>query len=226
MLFSRITPEKVAEVTELVSRERYGGNVVPEWVKHARSQPSLLNQAGTRFRGRIVCYSSDGPGARRSRQGHRSPNACWHVFRDVIEPLVMEHGAKVSTSMAKYTSANWFSAYPETGSINIGSMSQPVTMPELCECSGALRASPSGYVVSDEEHAEIVRRVSRPAVQPPPELFMSQQDILKRIDLVIAEVIKPEDGECASCGEPTLGPSMFWCSQRCQQMFQSKANDN
>jgi hypothetical protein len=135
MVVKGITPDQFACVVRDVSNTRYDGNVRVDWGEWG---PALLNQAGTRFRGRVLVYSSRGKGARRSWSGRRLAAACWHVFRDVVrEALARYPDAVITTSMARYTAENFESTYPATGEVNVGSMFEPAYLPDLCECDDA-----------------------------------------------------------------------------------------
>ena len=131
MNITGVTEEQFVNVVTKVSWQRYGGNV---------STIDMRPASGRSCRGRVNVKSSSGLGARRSWSGRRGPWACWHVFRDVIAEVFEQYpDARVSTGMARYTRANWAHTYPQTGDRNIGSMVNPVTMPELCDCSDEIR---------------------------------------------------------------------------------------
>jgi len=121
----------VAKVNGMTNEEgiEYAGNL--------RVHPDA-HQTGSRVIttvGRLTVESSRGPGARRSWNGRRMPAACWHAFRDVVRVILEDNpDATVSTSMARYTAENFEETYPETGNVSIGSLFQPVYMPELCDC--------------------------------------------------------------------------------------------
>lgn len=121
--FARVC-EIVAEVSKV-----YDGNVIV----HPDAHPAGEGDYG--FAGRLRCVSSDGPGARRSWSGRRTPSACWHAYRDVLKAVFAEYPhATARTAMARYTGADFESQYPRTADHNIGSMMQPAYMPDLCEC--------------------------------------------------------------------------------------------
>jgi hypothetical protein len=134
-----ITESAWQEIVSEVSRNSYGGNVVTVGDEY---------QNGSRVcRARVKVNDSRGPGARRSWSGRRMPVACWHVYRDVLAELFERYpNAKVRTALAVYDGKHGFySNYPATGDINIGSMVQPTTMPELCQCDGNTPITPSEY---------------------------------------------------------------------------------
>ncbi len=194
-----MTPDQLRAVVDQVSRDRYDGNVMVDW---ENGSPNVLNQAGTRFRGRVLARSSYGPGARRSWSGRRSTAACWHVFRDVIRAALAQYPSAVfRTSMARYTAANFEDTYPATGNRNIGSVMQPVTMPELCE------GDP--HTTWDPQPAP-----RRPRVVRRPEV----DRLVGRIDAVAA--MKP--GICGWCENSTGAEVMMWCSEACQTNWREK----
>lgn len=208
MIFSGITPAQVEQIVAQVSVEHYAGNVVPEWVKYGRWGPTTLS--ATRFRGQIVVWDSYGRGARRSGTGRRMPAACWHVFRDVLGPMLLEHGARrISTSQASYTPENWEELYPCTAYRNVGSLVHPVELRNTCDCNARGSATaphrrtlfpPSPIMESDENY----------------------QASLARIDEVLAGVVAVSVGSCATCGNPTGSADMVWCSHDCQAVYQAK----
>lgn len=126
-------------ITREVSDLHYGGNIVVHQDAHALS--------GNRFRGRLGVKDSRGPGARRSWSGRRMPATCWHGYRDVLRAVFTEYPeATVRTSMATYRGmAGFLADYPATADANVGSIMEPVTMPELCECSVARRTEEVGH---------------------------------------------------------------------------------
>lgn len=138
MQISGLTASEFAAVVERVSRELYDGNLTV-W----DSAPSALNRAGNRFRQRLRVRDSRGRGARRSWSGRRQPAACWHTVRDVVRATLAQYpGAVFRTAYAVYDAETFEERYPRTGTINVGSLAQPVTMPDLCECDEHAHAAP------------------------------------------------------------------------------------
>lgn len=127
-----ITAEQFERAVKTVSdREHYAGNLITADLKPISSRSC---------RGRMVAYTSTGPGARRSWSGRRGPWACWHAFRDVFALLLEQYpDARIRTGMASYTAGNFQATYPATGEKNIGSSARPAYMPELCECGDDIR---------------------------------------------------------------------------------------
>lgn len=125
-----LTVDAFTDILTRVSRDQYAGNLRLDY------EPVRLNAAGTRFRLRIRAVSSRESGARRSASGRRMPAACWHAFRDVFIAVFDAYpDATVRTGMAVYRGRDGFHRdYPATGDVNIGSMVNWVTMPDLCEC--------------------------------------------------------------------------------------------
>jgi hypothetical protein len=203
MLFSRITVAAVESCIAVVNMN-YSGNLIGEWQARANAQPTMLNDAGTRWRSRIIVADSRGPGARRSASGRRGPYACWHAFRDVFAEVFRVYpDAKISTSMATYTAGNWEDTYPATGTRNVGSMMEPRTMPQLCDCTDAGPA-PAGAVVL---------RKPRPG-QPTTEYILA----------VIAGDVVPGTDECSACGRRMTEESGYgqYCNWRCMELYMAQ----
>ena len=130
MLVTGLSLDKFKEITDRVSADKYDGNVVVHHDAHPLS--------GNRFQGRLWVQSSRGPGARRSWSGRRMPAACWHAYRDVLMAVFSEYPDAIArTGLATYRGLEGFLRdYPATGERNVGSVMQPVTMPELCDHEG------------------------------------------------------------------------------------------
>src|SRR5258708_20024708 len=99
--------------------------------------------SGTGFVARVRTRTGKGSdayscasGARRSWSGRRTPTACWHAYRDVLEAMFGEYpDARARTSLAVYRGLDGFKRdYPDTAYRNIGSQMCPAYMPELCDC--------------------------------------------------------------------------------------------
>jgi hypothetical protein len=87
---------------------------------------------GTGLRAVLRAKDSRAYGARTSANGRHGPYASWEAHRDFLRALfVISPQTRVSTAMAKYTAENFEHTFPETGHKNIGSMINPVTMPQL-----------------------------------------------------------------------------------------------
>lgn len=113
--------------------------------------------SATRFSARVVLRATGyklygrkdtsrlAPAQRRSSSafgGERRINAvCWHGYRDVlVEVFNINPNARVYTALAKYRGReSFYREYPLTGERNVGASIAPVTMPELCDCSAAIR---------------------------------------------------------------------------------------
>ena len=208
-----MTPDQLRAVVDQVSRDHYDGNIAVGW--EGLGWPRLLNQAGTRFRGRVLARSSRGPGARRAGWGRRLTAACWHVFRDVIrEALAQYPQATFRTSMARYTAANFEATYPATGNVNVGSMMEPVTMPELCECHhDAVRV-----VVAWPRSVGTTTTATGSCNVTTPEHEPDVDRLIRRIDAVSAMT----PGVCGWCGSSTGTEAMTWCSEDCQDAWRDK----
>lgn len=116
------------DLTEHVSRESYGGNVIVN--------PDAYSHSGNRITARLRVNSSRAPGARRAWSGRRTVAACWHAYRDVLSRVFdYNPDARIRTMMATYKGREGFlSDYPGTAYQNVGSQISPVTMPALCGC--------------------------------------------------------------------------------------------
>jgi hypothetical protein len=85
-----------------------------------------------------------------------SLRACWHAHWDVIEELLRRYpdARVVSGYLARkpivYTAATFKEAALATAHLNVGSRTQPATMPECCECDHCLYSSEPAYVLDDE----------------------------------------------------------------------------
>lgn len=134
MQITGVSLPEFERITRMVSAS-YGDNLAVHPDAHA------LSPTGTRIRARVYVLNSRGAGARRSWSGRHMPAACWHAYRDVLTELFnLYPHAIVRTSLAIYRGRDGFHAtYPQTGNANVGSQMCPVTMPELCGCSGEER---------------------------------------------------------------------------------------
>lgn len=128
-----LTLPEFQQITDAVSRARYGGNVVVDNRAHSVS--------GNSFRARIRVANSREAGARHTQRGRRGVGACWHVIRDVYAEVFRQYPhARIVTGLARYNGRNGFlDNYPETARVNIGSPWQPTYMPELCDCPAWIR---------------------------------------------------------------------------------------
>ena len=128
MLVTGLSLDQFRELVETVSTDNYDGNVIVQQDAYALSK--------NRFRAQIRCKSGRGSGARTTTSGRHMPIACWHAYRDVIAWIFrMNPNARVQTSLAIYRGSDDFQVkYLPTGRVNVGSMVEPVTMPELCQC--------------------------------------------------------------------------------------------
>ena len=125
MRMARVRPDQFARAVANVA-PRYGGNLAV----HPDAHP-----VGSATVGRVYAPDSKGPGARRSYSGRRGPWACWHAYRDVLRELfTISPDATITTTMARYTAANFETTYPATAYRNIGSRTSPAYMDEMCDC--------------------------------------------------------------------------------------------
>jgi hypothetical protein len=131
MLITGLSLDQFREIVNRISASTYDGNVIVE--------ANAYELSPTRFRARLRCNTGRGAGARTTRSGRHMPIACWHAYRDVLAAVFLDYpNARVQAGNSfsvVYRGAEDFAVkYPGTGRENIGSMMEPVTMPELCEC--------------------------------------------------------------------------------------------
>lgn len=155
MEITGLTPSEFWSVVNTVSDGHYEGNLV---TKDVHSTGGVRRP---RIRGRIAVTNSRGPGARRSWSGRHGPWASWQAYRDVLTELFHRYPeARVRTGLAVYNGREGFEeTFPATGYHNVGSMIEPVTMPELSVWPDPGRWAPDGRtaataVVAPEPEAE------------------------------------------------------------------------
>ena len=127
-----LSEDTIRGIVGSVSDNVYGGNVIIDYIDSRRTR----SDGRVTYRLKLRVADSRGDGARASWSGRRTPSLCWHGFRDVIRAIfAVDPNATILTAMARYEGSEGFeSTYPATAYKNIGSMMQPVTMPELCDC--------------------------------------------------------------------------------------------
>lgn len=135
-----LTTSQFWDVVDTVSEGHYEGNLRTVDVR------STGGVRRPRIRGRIAATNSRGPGARTSWSGRHGPWASWEAYRDVLIELFHRYpDATVRTGMATYKGRQGFEEeYPFTGYRNVGSVIQPVTMPELSVWPDPGRWTPRG----------------------------------------------------------------------------------
>lgn len=134
MRITGLSASQFAFCVQAVSAANYGGNVVVHWNWHDRT----TNKDGTlQCTARLAVTDSHGQGSRTSWNGRHGPYACWHAYRDVLAAVFFRYPrAVIVTQFTTYRGMEGFlAAYPETAHQVVGSVMNPVTMPELCECS-------------------------------------------------------------------------------------------
>ena len=97
----------------------------------------LYWDGGMSLRGRILPASGRVKGARRSHSGRRIKATCWHGFRDVFIAFFEAcPDGRVTTAMADYRGrASFYAQYEATGDREVGSMMEPRTYSDLCDCT-------------------------------------------------------------------------------------------
>jgi len=85
---------------------------------------------GLYFLVRLKVKNSKGKGARRSPNGRKLINACWHVHGEFIEKIFkLDKEAVVYTVGEVFRSDNWY-----WKDWNAGSLMNPIYISELCSC--------------------------------------------------------------------------------------------
>lgn len=122
-----LTVADFEHIVYVVSRAQYHGNLV---MVDGRRAGGVRRP---KIRARVTVTDSRGPGARTSWSGRHGPWASWEAYRDVLSELFYRFpDAIVRTSVATYKGSDGFEkTFPRTALRNVGSMVQPVTMPEL-----------------------------------------------------------------------------------------------
>ena len=123
-----LTPSQIATVVRHVSGNCYGNNVTFE------RSPEQITKNCVRFT--LRTHDSKKAGSRRSQSGRHMAKACWHVHRDVLGALFdLEPDARIVTARADYRGKTSFAAnFAATGDQNIGSMMDPLTYCDACDC--------------------------------------------------------------------------------------------
>ncbi len=89
-----------------------------------------VEDRGSYYLVRLKVKNSKGKGARRSPNGRRLPNACWHVHGYFIDKVFeIDPKAIVYTLGKRFTRESWY-----WHDWNAGSVLNPVYASELCEC--------------------------------------------------------------------------------------------
>lgn len=156
MNISGVSLDQFRIIVNLVSHEMYGGNAIV----HADSK-ELPGVRRPRCQATVTVRDPRGPGSRVTRMGVHRPYACWHLYRDVLAEVFRRYpdDAVVRTSVAVYRGqAGFLATYPATRYVNVGSQMEPVTLPELCQCSATLsgerdrelHGQPATYVTQAE----------------------------------------------------------------------------
>jgi hypothetical protein len=79
---------------------------------------------------RLKVKNNRGKGARRSPNGRRLPNACWHVYGYFIDKIFeIDPEAVVHTAGEIFKKETWY-----WKDWNAGSLMNPVYISELCDC--------------------------------------------------------------------------------------------
>jgi hypothetical protein len=121
-----VTESQAQAVMAKVSRKLYKGNL-----EFAYLEPHANHVQFT-----LRVRDSHGKGARTGMTGRHMISACWHAHRDLMREIFAQYPqARLVSAQAVYNDAADFQQkYQATGYRNIGSMMQPLTYEQACEC--------------------------------------------------------------------------------------------
>ena len=126
MIVKGLTPAQIQGLIRSRSHDEWGSNIV-------------FNRAPEQYRGSVRftlrCESSRGPGHRRGFQGRHMAAACFHAYTDMIKEIVKAGGRVKGVGFDGWiTEDNIGEAYDAAGRRNIGSMIEPLSYQEACDC--------------------------------------------------------------------------------------------
>lgn len=127
MKVQNVSAARLRGIVERISTEQYDGHLM------FNREPE---QRGKWLHFTLRTVTGHSPGARRTHQGRRLAKACWHAHRDVMARLFDVYPCAVlHTMLAEYDGRESFLAkFPATGESNIGSIAQPLSLCNACEC--------------------------------------------------------------------------------------------
>ena len=123
--------------------ERIKNNVAAEYGYNVRYK-RIPEPVGKAISFTLTVVSSKLDGSRRSQDSggkvRKVSAACWHVHRDLFERIfAINPDARVQTAIADYRgSDDFYAKYPQTGAINVGSLYQPLSARNACNCAGGI----------------------------------------------------------------------------------------
>lgn len=121
-----VTKDQLEAIMLRVSRKRYRGNLEFVYVEQHRNHVQFT----------LRVKDSHDKGARLGHTGRHMVSACWHAHRDLMREIFTQYPeARLISAQAVYNGAADFTQkYLATGYKNIGSMMQPLTYEQACEC--------------------------------------------------------------------------------------------
>lgn len=133
MIITGLTTTELRDVVAKLNATDYDGNIVVEGC-------NAVSSTGTRISVKLGTADSKRHGSRRAASGRHGKWLCWHGFRDVFRAVTaVNPSARIATGKTVYKGAQGFEdTYMGTADQNVGSMSSPAYMPELCvgSCAG------------------------------------------------------------------------------------------
>lgn len=120
MIIKNVTETQLSQILNKLNK-KYNNNII--WNNYQR-------EGALTFRITLKVLDSKNKGARRSFNGRRLINACWHVHGDFFEELLKINPKvviKAATKTIDINGGNWTDW-------NIGSMIEPLMYSEACKC--------------------------------------------------------------------------------------------
>lgn len=124
-----VSLSELRTIVDKVSYEHYRGNLI---IKDASEHGVVKKHVVFTLR----VKDSREAGARRSGRGNRTVAACWHAHKAVMDAIFDQFPeARLTSAYADYRGAVSFRVdHPATASHNVGSMMNPITIAECCDC--------------------------------------------------------------------------------------------
>jgi len=121
-----VTQEQLESVMAKVSKRLYKGNLEFVYLEPHKNHVQFT----------LRVKDSHGKGARLGMTGRHMVSACWHAHRDLMREIFTQYpNARLVSAQAVYDGAADFTQkHLATGYKNIGSMMQPLTYEQACEC--------------------------------------------------------------------------------------------
>ena len=130
MIFKNVTENEMYQALELINK-KYDNNILFK-SGPARKSKNQITATLT------VNSTKDGAlGYRRGHTGRKLAAACWHVHGDFFDALIdINPAAVIITGMNRKQVINKYGGNWQD--VNIGSMMQPMSYSEACDCNGGL----------------------------------------------------------------------------------------